>query len=72
MTGGIRFDNVIIGFDPSAARKFAERTWRIKHGAEKVVKRKQTDEEVRGGGSVWRLCVLLAAAAADGKGECEP
>lgn len=45
MSGGIRFDNVVVGRDEGAAMAFAAKTWRLKADAEGEVKKVKTAEE---------------------------
>ncbi len=45
MSGGIRFDNVIIGHDEAAALAFGKSTWGPKAAVEKAEKQTKTKEE---------------------------
>jgi hypothetical protein len=46
MTGGIRFDNVILAESEEEAASYASKTWRLKQHAEKSFRRTLSKEEV--------------------------
>lgn len=45
MSGGLRFDNVIVGRDEAAVLAFGAQTWKLKAAAEADVKKVKTEED---------------------------